>query len=77
MNKHTGIPFEIKASERWNKISKEVQAKILDNAWCRGCSGARTIILESAKMEQRDLILRGKCKACGQEICRVVEPEDR
>ena len=56
--------------------TKSGAVKILDNVWCGGCSGAMTTILESAKMEQRYLILRGKCKACDQEICRVVEAED-
>jgi hypothetical protein len=35
-----------------------------------------SIILETANMEQRSLILRGKCKICGHEVCRVIEPEN-
>ena len=82
MNKSKIIPlrqtnlFSLEAVKRWNKIPESIQKKILDNVWCSNCSGSATIILESAKMEQKDLILRGKCRVCGQEVCRVVEPEN-
>ena len=75
MIENNAIPFDKEANERWNKIPKLIQVQILDNVWCSGCSAVSNISLESAKMQQRDLILRGKCKACGQEVCRVVEPE--
>ena len=81
MNKSKIIPlrqtnlFSLEAGKRWNKIPASIQKNILDNVWCSKCSGSATIILESAKMERHDLILRGKCRACGQEVCRLVEPE--
>ena len=68
--------FSLEARQRWNTIPESIQKKILDNIWCSKCSGTATIILESAKMERDGLILRGKCIACGQEVCRFVEPEN-
>jgi fluoride ion exporter CrcB/FEX len=58
---------------RWNKIPKSVQMRILDTVWCGGCTTTTTLILESVKIQQQDLILQGKCKACAHEVCRIVE----
>jgi Domain of unknown function (DUF5679) len=68
-------PFTKKARERWDRIPKWAQDKILENVYCVGCRDVVTIVLESAVMEKGDLVLRGKCKICGHEVCRVVEPE--
>ena len=34
------------------------------------------MVLETANKKWDDVILRGKCKTCGGEVCRVVEGED-
>ena len=68
--------FTPEALLRWNKIPKWVQEKILDNVFCRKCLNSVTIVLKSAKMEGKDLVLRGKCQNCQTDVCRVVEPED-
>ncbi len=68
-------PFSREARERWNKIPRFAQVRVLENVWCGGCVGAVSIVLESAEIECNDLILRGKCKTCGHEVCRVIEPE--
>lgn len=70
----TGI-FTPSAAKRWKRIPKWAQKKILAKVWCGKCLGSVQIVLESAKMRKRDLILRGKCKTCGKNVCRVVEPE--
>ena len=69
-------PFTGEARERWNKIPKWAQLRILENVWCVECRSAVSIILETTEMQQDDLILRGKCKTCGHEVCRLVEPEN-
>ena len=82
MNENNVIPFQPtgpwtrEAKERWNKIPKWAQARILENVWCVNCRDETTIILESAKMEKRVLVLSGKCKLCGHEVCRGIEPEN-
>lgn len=68
--------FTPSAAKRWSIIPKWAQEKILANVWCGKCRGAVQIILENAKMKKKDLILRGKCKNCGKDVCRVVEPEN-
>ena len=68
-------PFTAQARRRWEKIPKWAQKKILDNVFCGRCLGSVPILLETAEMKGKDLILRGKCQHCGKNICRVVEPE--
>jgi hypothetical protein len=70
-------PFTKEARTRWDEIPKEAQAQILENAFCVKCRDAVSIILESAKMQRDDLILRGKCKICGHEVGRLVEPDNK
>ena len=69
-------PFTPEARCRWEKIPEWAQKKILDNVFCVKCLGSVTILLKSAQMDGKDLILRGKCQHCGKKVCRVVEPED-
>lgn len=67
-------PFSKDAKKRWDKIPKWAQAKILDNVYCGECTNTVSIVLETAEMQGADLILRGTCKTCGHEVCRLVEP---
>lgn len=69
------VPFTPEAGFRWAKIPALMQKRILDNVFCVNCRKAVTIVLEKAEMVQKDLILRGKCKTCGGNVCRLVEPE--
>jgi hypothetical protein len=73
MNTH---PFTADAKRRWDKIPEWGQTEILNNIFCGKCLKAVTIDLETAKMWKDALVLRGKCKTCGQEVCRVVESEN-
>ncbi|HDL02078.1 MAG TPA: hypothetical protein ENH23_07580 [candidate division Zixibacteria bacterium] len=70
-------PFSREAKARWDKIPRYAQMKLLENVWCTECSDITSILLDSAEMEQRNLILRGTCNKCGGEVCRLIEPEDR
>ncbi len=82
MDKRNIVPFRPagsftkEAKERWSRIPKSAQNQILENVFCVKCLGAVPIIVQSAAMERDDLILRGKCKVCGHEVCRLVEPEN-
>lgn len=68
--------FTKEARETWNTIPKLAQARILENVFCVKCRKSVSINLEKATMEREDLILRGKCKNCGHEVCRLVEPNN-
>lgn len=64
------------AARRWKRIPQEAQGKILANVWCGNCRDSVQIVLETAEIESKVLILKGKCKTCGKDVCRVVEPEN-
>jgi len=66
--------FTPAAAKRWKRIPQEAQAKILANVWCGNCIRSVHIILESAEVADKTLLLNGKCKLCGKNVCRVVEP---
>jgi hypothetical protein len=69
-------PYTPAAAKRWKKVPEWAQEHILNNVFCTNCLGSVPIILETAEMKKKDLILRGQCKHCGKDVCRVVEPED-
>ncbi len=71
-----GDAFTPEARCRWEKVPECAQKEILDNVFCVKCLGSVTILLETAEMEGKELILRGKCRNCGKDVCRVVEPEN-
>lgn len=74
-NEHEDV-FTPQALLRWKKVPEWARKKILNNVFCSRCRGSVTILLETAEMKDKDLILRGKCQNCGKNICRVVEPEN-
>jgi len=73
---HSKGLFTKEARERWGRVSKLDQKRILDNVFCVKCRKSVSMNIKTAEMERDDLILRGKCKVCGQEVCRLVEPEN-
>jgi hypothetical protein len=52
-----GDPFTPQARHRWKKIPKWAQKKILDSVFCGRCLGSVPIVLETAEMNGKDLIL--------------------
>ena len=60
-------PFTADAKKRWDRIPKWAQTGILDSVYCVKCLKSVPIVLETAKMQRDDLILRGKCKSAGMK----------
>jgi len=67
--------FTPEAAQRWERISQCLQERILANVWCGRCLGAVSIILDTAEMMEDALVLQGKCRDCGGNVYRGVEPE--
>jgi len=67
--------FTPEAAQRWNRIPSWAQEKIVDSVFCGRCIRSVPIVLEKAEMKGKRLVLRGTCRNCGAEICRVVEDE--
>lgn len=70
-----GNPFTPEAAKRWGRIPEWAQQQILQNVFCVTCRGAVPMMLETARLKKRDLILNGKCQHCGKAVARLVEPE--
>ena len=62
------------AKKRWEQISVQARKDFLENVWCSQCRTMVTLQLQEGEMSGRSLVLRGKCKGCGSEAARVVEP---
>jgi len=63
---------DINALRKWNKIDKEHQKLIVENVYCRNCK-VTTIVDYSITSDKYGIVLKGKCKKCGNEVARVVE----
>jgi hypothetical protein len=64
---------EDNAMAKWMAISQIDRAMIMENVWCGGCKGMTTIVDYQVQSERQDLILKGYCAKCGNEVARVVE----
>jgi len=64
--------IDLKAAQKWNKIPKDIQEKLLDNVFCGKC-GITTIIDYSMTNDQYGILLQGKCKKCGGVVARLIE----
>ena len=67
-----GNTIDFKAMQKWNKVPKEFQQKIIDNVFCGKCF-VTTIVDYNIEDDMFGIILRGKCKKCGGNVARVVE----
>jgi len=63
---------DINALRKWNQIDKEHQKLIVENVYCRNCK-VTTIVNYSITSDKYGIVLKGKCKKCGNEVARVVE----
>ncbi len=66
--------FTADARNRWNEIPEGRRKEILNSVWCTSCRAGMPMQLHQGVMSGRRLLLRGKCKKCGGEIARVIEP---
>lgn len=62
----------LKAQEAWDKITTDIQQKLLDNVFCVNC-GVTTIVDYTLKLPKHGLTLEGKCKKCSGDVARVIE----
>ena len=65
---------DIKALQKWNKIPKEIQQKIINNVFCRTCMNT-TIVDYEISNDEFGILLKGKCKKCGNYVARLVEDD--
>jgi hypothetical protein len=67
------MKFTPQAKKQWEKIPKEVRVKLLNNVYCSRCKTMTGIAEIEGTVNHGDLILHGKCTACGSEVARLIE----
>lgn len=68
------IEISKKAMQRWNLIPADVQPKLLLNVYCSNCKDSVKIIDFKATISKHDdLLLKGKCSVCLNEVARLIE----
>lgn len=66
------MTIDIKVIQKWNKIPKHIQKKLLDNVFCSTC-GTTTIVDYSMYDDKAGILLIGKCKKCNKAVSRLIE----
>ena len=65
--------FSPDARERWNNIPPDVRLLLADNAYCEACKQQSSIKNIGGSVKDGDLILRGNCTKCGNEVSRRID----
>jgi hypothetical protein len=68
--------FTPQARRRWEHVPEWARARILETVWCGNCLEGTPMKLHAGRMEDECLILEDKCKTCGNDIVRLIEPEE-
>lgn len=63
---------DFKAAQKWSKIPKDIQMRLLSNVFCVNCTET-TIIDYDMYDNKHGILLKGKCKKCGKDVARLVE----
>ncbi len=63
---------DIKAAKKWAEISPDIHQLIIDNVFCSKC-GVTTIVDYALQNDRFGIVLKGKCKKCGNDVARFVE----
>ena len=69
--------FSTQAGVLWGTIPRKAREKILKNVWCVKCRGSVEMVRFTGEEENGDVILKGACAGCSQEVVRVVETSER
>lgn len=78
--KNTSLKFinddlvcEVDAIQFWDSIPEEHRERIINNFYCGNCSDNVKIVECRIYNEANVLMMRGKCKKCGQRVERRIE----
>jgi len=69
--------FTPRASLLWSIVPKEARVGILKAVFCTRCRTSVEIVNYKGTEKNGDVVLTGKCKACGHEVVRVVETSEQ
>jgi len=61
------------ALKRWDAIDPTMQAELLCSVWCGNCRKAVHILVRSARIDKKDMMLTGRCAQCDYHVARLIE----
>lgn len=67
------IKFDKKAMNKFNQIPEDIKLQLLSNVYCSQCADMVKIVNFSAVMNNEDLLLKGKCNKCSNNVARLIE----
>ncbi|MCP4715194.1 MAG: hypothetical protein GY868_08765 [Deltaproteobacteria bacterium] len=70
VNLHSFTP---QARKRWGTLHTLDRSELVRHAWCISCNEITSMIEVHGKIENRHLILSGKCSLCGSPVIRLAE----
>jgi hypothetical protein len=65
--------FTAQAAVLWGTIPREARERLLKNVFCAECRGSVEIIKFTCEERDGNLVIKGSCAKCGNEVVRVVE----
>ncbi|UOQ92045.1 hypothetical protein MUO14_16275 [Halobacillus shinanisalinarum] len=66
----------MEANKKWLSLPKDIRSQLIGNVFCSNCLDAVTITDFIIVDHPSGVLLKGKCKNCGNEVARVVEAEE-
>lgn len=66
--------IDFKAAQKWAKVPKNIQQLIISNVFCSNC-GVTTIVNYTLHDDKYGVLIKGKCKKCGNDVARFVDNE--
>ncbi len=66
--------IDFKAAQKWARFPKNIQELFINNVYCSDC-GVTTITEYTLHDDKFGVLLKGKCKKCGNHVARLVEDE--
>ena len=76
---HSGELMEAKftpqARKLWEALEPRAKMFALNSVWCPQCEKSTSLAQLAGRVNGGELLLQGKCAACGTEVARLVESD--
>jgi len=64
--------IDFQAVQKWARFPKDIQELLINNVYCSSC-GVTTITKYTLHDDKWGVLLKGKCKKCGNDVAKLVE----
>jgi len=70
------IKISQEAMKRWGQIEDNIKTLLLSNVYCSKCSDTVKIVKFTPEIMDNDLVLKGKCSVCDNNVARLIDSSD-